>query len=131
MIQLFRRFLDHLAARLMPLVAGSVATRIESAQALVLAQQQAELEEAARHYESQGLPEVAAGLRRRLARLSDEQPAQLGVQLVENVCGPDPHQASALATRLLDHDEPTPKATSSRRRKVVPASEDHEELSFG
>src|SRR5262245_668171 len=85
MQNLIRTFLDQLTARLVPLVASLVASSLETARSLLVAEKQAELEETARKYESLGMHEVAANLRTRVGELGQDDLARAGVRLIQNV----------------------------------------------
>jgi hypothetical protein len=71
MSKLISALLDQLAERLTALVAGAVSSRVCGLQAVVQAEQQSELEDLARQYETDGKPEIAATLRQRAARLTN------------------------------------------------------------
>lgn len=74
--------LERLAERCLAIAAGLLASSIESACIRRDAEQQNQLEELARTYEAEGLPEVAANLRQRAQQLSHHNPAAMGESLL-------------------------------------------------
>ncbi len=110
---MLRKFLDQLAVRIVPVVTSLVAGRLEAMRSLLAAEDQAELEEAARKYDSMGMPHVATALRSRMAELGTDDPCRAGVRLIENLGAqtglPDPGaaglsrmtQAEPMASRRL------------------------------
>ena len=117
MDKLIRVFLDQLTARLVPTVASLVAYCLDSLRLLLVAEKQAELEEAAKRYESLGLHEIAAKLRTGSAALDDNDPARGGVQLLENVAGTREVVGTEQTPRLkLEGSEPPQPAKPRRKR---------------
>ena len=83
MNNLFTAFLDRLVGRLATLVAGLVSSRVEGFHAAAQADQQSQLEDLARVYESNGKLEIAATLRQRAARLTSANLASEAVEIVD------------------------------------------------
>ncbi len=73
-------FLDRLAERFTALAAGLLSSRIAGLHAAAQAEQQSELEDLARRYESEGKPEIAATLRQRLLGLPSANLAGEGAE---------------------------------------------------
>lgn len=63
MNQILSQFLERLTERLTALLAGLISSRFEGFHAAAKAQQQSQLEDLARQYESEGKNEIANGLR--------------------------------------------------------------------
>jgi hypothetical protein len=89
MIKLLRHFVDQIVVRLVPQVAGLITIAIDSVSSLIVAEQQAELEDAARKYESQGLMDVATNLRKRLAELNGRSSTAIGDKMVADIANAD------------------------------------------
>ena len=77
-MNLIRRVVEILAQRLISLVGGLFASRVQTIVALEEAAQQDELEEEARRLEREGKPDQAAALRSRAAQIAAQSPAALG-----------------------------------------------------
>lgn len=113
--------LERLAERCLALAAGLLASSIESACLQRDAEQQNQLEELARTYEAEGLPEIAATLRQRAHQLSHHNPAALGESLLSlghqaNSSAQVDRSTEALATPSLSLTGPgrRPAARSKR-----------------
>lgn len=78
-------FLDRLAERFTALVAGLMSSRVEGLHAVVQAEQQSQLEDLARKYESDGKPEIATTLRNRALRLTSTNLASEALQVMQQV----------------------------------------------
>ena len=65
MLKAVQWFIDRLVERVIPIVGTLFTASIESLHALGQAEQQSRLEDAARRYEADDKPEIAAALRRR------------------------------------------------------------------
>ncbi len=78
-------FMERLAERLVPLIAASFSSTVETLHALGQAEQQSDLEEAARRYEADGKTDIAQTLRKRAAALTSGNPAAEAVDIFENV----------------------------------------------
>lgn len=85
MLKAVQWFIDRLVERVIPIVGTLFTASIESLHALGQAEQQSRLEDAARRYEADDKPEIAAILRRRGADLTSDNPAAQGLRLYENV----------------------------------------------
>ena len=82
-------FIEKLIERLVPLVATSVSSTFQTIHALGQAEQQDQLEEAARRYENEGKVEIARELRQRAAQLTSTNPANEGTEIYREVVGED------------------------------------------
>lgn len=82
-------FLDRLAERFAALMAGLVSSRVEGLHAAAQAEQQSELEDLARQYETDGKPAIAQTLRQRAARLTSVNLASEAVELMQQLAGND------------------------------------------
>jgi hypothetical protein len=82
-------FIHRLIERLIPLLATSFSSAVQTLHALDQAEQQNQLEEAARRYEADGKTEIASALRRRAAALTSDNPAAEALDIVENVVAAD------------------------------------------
>ena len=91
-------FLDRLAERFAAVVAGLVSSRVEGMTAVAQAEQQSQLEDLARQYESEGKPEIAESLRNRAARLTSCKLASEGLEIMQ--------QLSRTASLLIEHSNP-------------------------
>ena len=78
-------FIERLVERLIPIIATSFSSTVQTLHALGQAEQQSQLEEAARRYEADGKPEIAAALRRRAVELTSDNPASQGVDIYQNI----------------------------------------------
>ena len=114
-------FIDRLVERLIPIIATSFSSTVQTLHALGQAEQQSQLEEAARRYEADGKPEIAAVLRRRAVELTSDNPASQAVDMYENIAGdaprllpPGPEPVDTELAKLPDFASKPPK---SRRKK--------------
>jgi hypothetical protein len=82
-------FMDRLVERLVPLIATSFSSTVETMHALGQAEQQDQLEEAARRYEADGKTDIARVLRRRAAQLTSTNPAAEATEIFNNIGGND------------------------------------------
>jgi hypothetical protein len=89
MLKAVQWFVDRLVERFVPIVGALFSANIESLHALSYAEQQSRLEDAARRYEADDKPEIAAALRRRAADLASDNPAAQGLTIYTNVAGAD------------------------------------------
>lgn len=127
MNNLFTAFLDRLVGRLATLVAGLVSSRVEGFHAAVQADQQSQLEDLAREYESSGKLEIATTLRHRAARLTSANLASEAVEIVNRLSDDRPPAAdpeTALPSTgpraLGDFRVVSPAGTARRRKKTEP-----------
>ena len=116
-------FIERLVERLIPIIATSFSSTVEKLHALGQAEQQSQLEEAARRYEADGKPEIAAVLRRRAVDLPSDNPASQAVDIYQNIAGdahrflpPAQEPADAELAQLPDFTSKPPK---SRRKKTT------------
>lgn len=114
-------FIERLVERLIPIIATSFSSTVQTLHALGQAEQQSQLEEAARRYEADGKPEIAAALRRRAVELTSDNPASQGVDIYQNIAAdtdrllpPDGQPADTELAKLPDF---TGKPSKSRRKK--------------
>lgn len=85
MLKAIQWFVERLVERLVPIIASSFASTVETMHALGQAEQQGNLEEAARRYEANGMDEVAAILRERASRLTSNDPGSQALPMIENL----------------------------------------------
>ncbi len=116
--------LERLAERCLAIAAGLLASSIESACLRREAEQQNQLEELARTYEADGLPDIAANLRQRAHQLSHHNPAALGESLLS--LGHQPESAGqvdrsteALATPSLSLTGPGRRPAARGKRNTA------------
>ncbi len=84
-------FLERLADRLTALLAGLVSSRVEELHATIQAEQQSQLEDLARKYETEGKPEIAETLRQRSLRLTSTNLAAGAVESIQQLAS-EPHK---------------------------------------
>ena len=119
-------FIERLIERIVPIIASSFSSTVETLHALGQAEQQSQLEEAARQYEQDGKTEIAAVLRQRATQLTSDNPASQALPMIENLAGDaDRFQRLGLEpqnngdlSRLPDFTGP--KAKRGRRKKSTP-----------
>lgn len=112
--------MERLAERVAAIVASSFSSTVETMHALGQAEQQGQLEEAARRYESQGMTEVAESLRQRSARLTTDNPASQALAIAENLAaGGEQFRNPSLEGPTGDDQRESAKleAPKPRRRK--------------
>lgn len=80
---LLSQFLDRLAERFTAIVAGVISSKVEGLHAAAQAEQQSQLEDLARRYESEGKNEIAATLRSRALRLTSSDLAAEAVEVMQ------------------------------------------------
>lgn len=80
---LLSSFLDRLAERFTAIVAGVISSKVEGLHAVTQAEQQSQLEDLARRYESEGKNEIAATLRQRALRLTSSDLAAEAVEVMQ------------------------------------------------
>lgn len=95
-----RWILERIAERIVPLAGEAVAGTLATMLSLGRAEQQNELEEAARRYEADGKPQIAQTLRHQAARLSAFDPAGEARRIQANLA--------------LDEDQPLPGIEDQR-----------------
>lgn len=125
MLKAVQWFIDRLVERFVPILGTLFSASIESLHALGHAEQQSRLEDAARRYEADDKPKIAAALRRRAADLASDNPAAQGLRIFENVAGADQpllpqtnEPAKSDAARLPDFNA---KPSKPRRKKSTPS----------
>lgn len=116
-------FIERLVERLIPIIATSFSSTVETLHALGQAERQSQLEEAARRYEADGKPEIAAVLRRRAVDLPSDNPASQAVDIYQNIAG-DAHRLLPPAqeptdTELTQLPDFTSKPSKTRRKKTT------------
>ena len=80
-------FVNRLVERVIPVVGTLFSSAVETVHALGQAEQQSQLEEAARRYEADGKPEIAATLRSRATDITSDNPTSQALRICENVAG--------------------------------------------
>lgn len=119
-------FIERLVERLVPIIATSFSSTVETMHALGQAEQQSQLEDAARKYEADGKTEVAAALRQRASRITSDNPAGEAIPIIENLAA-DGERFQRLAIEqpsngerpaLPDFTETKPKR--GRRKNTTP-----------
>lgn len=123
MNKVVQSFLDRLVERFTALAVGQLSSRFAGLHAVAQAEQQSELEDLARRYESEGKPEIAATLRQRALGLSSPNLAAEGVELLGQVQSTSrglPESAVGSAGGMTDlRGLPNfDAAKSSKRRRV-------------
>ena len=120
MVKGIQWIIERIAERFIPLIGGMFSSTVETFHALGLAEQQSQLEEAARRYEVEGKTEIAAALRQRAAQLASDNPAEQAVRIAENVASQpllpstNGNSDGSQPGRLPDLKQSKPKA---RRKK--------------
>ena len=121
MLKAVQWFIDRLVERVIPIVGTLFTASVESLHALGQAEQQSRLEDAARRYEADDKPEIAAALRRRATDLTSDNPAAQALRIYENVAGdeqpllpPAPESSGGDVARLPDFNR---KPAKPRRKK--------------
>lgn len=132
MLKAIQWFVERLVERLVPIIASSFASTVETMHALGQAEQQGNLEEAARRYEANGMDEVAAVLRERASRLTSDNPASQALPMIENLAGDEERfRRLGLAENEIAESDPKrsnsdTKASRGRRRKNIPSTNGQE-----
>lgn len=116
---LLSQFLDRLAERFTAIVAGVISSKVEGLHAAAQAEQQSQLEDLARRYESEGKNEIAATLRTRALRLTSSDLAAQAVEVMQQTARELP-RLNAPATKefpaLPVSTRPTPKSRQKPTR---------------
>lgn len=117
--------MEQMAERVVPIITGAFAATIETMDALGRAEQQNQLEEAARRYEADGQATLAETLRRKAAELDATNPGRSGVVTFENVARDEsrmlPPSAEESPPRL---DSKKRRTAPQRRRRLSESDED-------
>jgi len=119
-------FVESLVERFIPLVGSMFSSTVETFQALGLAEQQSQLEEAARQYEADGKTDIAATLRARASQLSSDDPAAKALNITDNIAArpsllaPDENSPAAETPRLTQ----SKKSSSKPRRQKASTTKD-------
>jgi hypothetical protein len=87
MNRIISSFLDRLVERFTAILAGVISSRVEGLQASAQAEQQSQLEDLARKYETEGKTEIAQSLRERALNLTSSNLAGEAVEILEAVAG--------------------------------------------
>lgn len=118
-------FLDRLTERLTAVIAGVVSSKVESIRAVAQADQQAQLEDLARQYETDGKHDVARILRDRAQALTSVNLAGDAVDMMQVVSSDTPrlmlaanNPPSESAPRLPDFASAPPR---ERKKKSLPS----------
>ncbi len=126
MIKGIQWFMERMAERVVPIITGAFTNTIETMDALGRAEQQSQLEEAARRYEADGQTAVADSLRQRAQRLDSVNPASSGVAIFQNVAR-DEGQMLPPTVETQSKIESGKQASTSRkqkRRRLLESEED-------
>ena len=115
-------FLDRLAERLTAIIAGVVSSKVESIRAVTQADQQAQLEDLARQYETDGKHDIARTLRERAGQLTSVNLAGDGVDVLHEVTTESGRLTNSVAgeafvspgTRLPDFSAKPPRDRKKR-----------------
>ncbi|MDA1013853.1 MAG: hypothetical protein O3A00_05290 [Planctomycetota bacterium] len=125
MVRGIQWFMERMAERVVPIITGAFTSTIETMDALGRAEQQSQLEEAARRYEADGQATLAETLRRRASQLDATNPGSSGVVTFENVARDESRMQPPSA------ETPTPRlearkrsAASQQRRRLSESDED-------
>ena len=120
-------FMERLVERTVPIVGSAFASTLETMHALGQAEQQDQLEEAARRYEAEGKPELATQLRDRARRLTTDNPGEQGVAIFENfgrdeqrMLPPVDASTSDVSSSLIESRSPSPRKKPPRKRQTLP-----------
>jgi hypothetical protein len=121
MNKMLTTFIDRLVERLAVLVTRLISSRVEGLKAEFQADQESQLEDLARRYESEDKCAIAATLRDRAAKLSSPNAASEAVDIIRYVAEPgsqssDPG-AGSNELRSLPNFSKTTRAASKSRRK--------------
>ncbi len=124
MNKLFSTFLDRLAERFTAILASVVSSRVEGLRAEAQAEQQSQLEDLARKYETDGKLAIAETLRQRALQLTSSDLAGEGVDVIEAVSaeplrltGPNGSSHGRRLENLPDFSAPPKPEKKSRRRR--------------
>lgn len=115
MLKVIHWFVERLVERLVPIIASSFSSTVETMHALGQAEQQGSLEEAARQYEASGMDEVAAILRERASRLTSDNPASQALPMIENLAA-DEERFRRLGLAEAESVDDQQKAGNSDRK---------------
>lgn len=119
-------FIERLVERLVPIIATSFSSTVETMHALGQAEQQSQLEDAAREYEADGKTEVAAALRQRASRLTSDNPAGEAIPIIENLAADRERLQRLGIEQRSNGDRPAlphftePKPKKNRRKLSTP-----------
>jgi hypothetical protein len=107
MNRMISSFLDRLVERFTAILAGVISSRVEGFQASAQAEQQSQLEDLARKYETEGKTEIAQSLRERALKLTSSDLAGEATEILEAVAG-----------ESLKLSGPTPPASGSNLKGI-------------
>ncbi len=133
MLKVIQHFLDHLAQRLVVIVAQLVSSAVETLHASEQAEQQSRLEDLARQYEADDKPHVAAALRRRADALTSADPAQEALPILGNLTeeeadgGSTPRLQSSGIDGLPELGTTKRRTKTARRKRSSTTKENHED----
>jgi len=120
-------FMERLVERIVPIVGSSFATTLETMHTLNQAEQQNQIEEAARRYEADGKPELAAQLRESARRITADTPGEQGVAIIEcferdeqRIIPPAAGPENDCAAGLINSPASSLKKKTSRKRRTLP-----------
>lgn len=114
MVRGIQWFMERMAERVVPIITSAFATTIETMDALGRAEQQSQLEEAARRYEADGQATLAETLRRKAGELDATNPGSSGVVTFENVARDESRMQPPSA------ETPTPRLEAKKKRRSAP-----------
>lgn len=122
-------FMERLVERVVPTVASSFMSTLQTMHVLGQAEQQDQIEEAARRYEAEGKTELAARLRHRSDELASETPGEQAVQMFEHFARDQqrlipPERGSVKSPDSIELRRSSRRSTSSKRkRQTLPEPE--------
>jgi len=114
MLKSVSHLFERLAERCLALAAGLLASKIEAACLRHEAEQQTQLEELARSFDTDGLPEVATQLRERARLLTHHNPAASGEKLLRDL----KDSTSVESTHQGSEDLAAVRSSASGRRSA-------------
>ncbi len=105
MLKAIQWCVQRLVERLVPIFATSFSSTVETMHALGQAEQQSQLEDAAREYEADGKTEIAEALRQRAARLTSDNPASEAIPIIENLAADNKRFQHLTVEEQTEEDE--------------------------
>lgn len=117
---LLSQFLDRLAERFTAIVAGVISSKVEGLHAAAQAEQQSQLEDLARRYESEGKTEIAATLRSRALRLTSSDLAAEAVEVIQQTSRDLPRLNETMSKNFPALPVSTQPIAKSRRKPTNP-----------
>jgi hypothetical protein len=122
-------FIERLVERIIPILGTSFSSTVETMHALGQAEQQSQLEEAARRYEADGKTEIAEMLRRRASQIPADNPAAQAIEIYGHIASDEerlPDQPHEDEPRRIPRLPMFGGKTSKTRRKRSASDEPKE-----